>query len=164
MPRTRTDIQLEAAAHLLANIANKLPAAIAVLRRELDVVDGYASATMQPKVSAAAELTSVERAADLRLMMSGDLDDLREMANAIAEMVGTLNRQTDRALGLRAPTAADVARCRDALHGRDGAVEWGDPTCEEIPVKAGLCTACYHREYRWRRGNDLGPRDTADAA
>ena len=162
--RTRTDIQLEAAAHLLANIAAKLPAAIDTLKRELDIVDGYASATMQPRVHATAELTSVERAADLRWSMSGDLDDLRDMATSIAEMVATLNRQTDRALGIRAPTAADVARCRDSLHGRDGALEWGDPTCEELPSKAGLCGACYYREYRWRRANDLGPREVVDAA
>lgn len=162
--RTRTDIQLEAAAHLLANIAAKLPAAIDTLRRELDIVDGYASATMQPRVHASAELTSVERAADLRWSMSGDLDDLRDMARSIAEMIATLNRQTDRALGLRAPTAADAARCRDSLHGRDGAVEWGDPTCEELPSKAGLCGACYQRERRWRLANDLVERDTAPAA
>lgn len=164
MPRPRTDPQLEAAALLLANLAGKVPIAIASLRRELDVVDGYASATMQPRVHATAELTSVERAADLRWSMSGDLDDMREMCLAIAEMIGSLNRQADRALGLRAPTAADVARCRDALHGRDGAVEWGDPTCEEIPVKAQLCGACYQRERRWRIANDLGDRETAPAA
>lgn len=164
MPRTRTHVQLEATAHLLSILADRVLGAEAVLRRELDIVDGYASAVMQPRVHATAELTSVERAAELRRSMSADLDDLREMIAAIVEMVTTLNRQTDRALGRRAPTAADVARCRDALHGRDGAVEWGDPTCEELPVKAGLCTACYHREYRWRRSNDLGPRETADAA
>lgn len=164
MPRPRTHVQLEATARLLDNLAAKVPAAIATLRRELDIVDGYASATMQPRVHASAELTSVERAAALRWSMSGDLDDMRDMIVAIADMVATLNRQADRALGLRAPTAADVARCRDALHGRDGALEWGDPTCEELPVKAQLCGACYQRERRWRIANDLGDRETAPAA
>jgi hypothetical protein len=116
---------------------------------------------MQPRVAATAELTSVERAADLRWTMTGDLDDLRDMAANIIELINTFQRQTDRALGVRAPVAT---RCKDALHGRDGSLDWGDPTCEELPVKAGLCTACYHREYRWRRSNDLGPRETVEAA
>jgi hypothetical protein len=161
MPRTRTDVRLEAAGLLLASLADRYPEAIASLRRELDVVDGYSSATMQPRVAATAELTSVELAADLRWSMTGDLDDLRDMAANIIELINTFQRQTDRALGVRAPAAI---RCKDALHGRDGSLEWGDPTCEELPVKAGLCTACYHREYRWRRSNDLGPRETVEAA
>ena len=161
MPRTRTDVRLEAAGLLLASLADRVPEAIASLRRELDLVDGYSSATMQPRVAATAELTSVERAADLRWTMTGDLDDLRDMAANIIELINTFQRQTDRALGVRAPVAT---RCKDALHGRDGSLEWGDPTCEELPVKAGLCSACYQRERRWRIANNLGPRDTAEAA
>jgi hypothetical protein len=161
MPRTRTDVRLEAAGLLLASLADRFPEAIASLRRELDVVDGYSSATMQPRVAATAELTSVERAADLRWSMTGDLDDLRDMAANIIELINTFQRQTDRALGVRAPVAT---RCKDALHGRDGSLDWGDPTCEELPVKAGLCSACYQRERRWRIANNLGPRDTAEAA
>jgi hypothetical protein len=161
MPRTRTDVRLEAAGLLLASLADRYPEAIASLRRELDVVDGYSSATMQPRVAATAELTSVERAADLRWSMTGDLDDLRDMAANIIELINTFQRQTDRALGVRAPVAT---RCKDALHGRDGSVEWGDPTCEELPVKAGLCSACYQRERRWRLANDLAERDTVPAA
>ena len=161
MPRTRTDVRLEAAGLLLASLADRYPEAIASLRRELDVVDGYSSATMQPRVSATAELTSVERAADLRWSMTGDLDDLRDMAANIIELINTFQRQTDRALGVRAPAAT---RCKDALHGRDGSLEWGDPTCEELPVKVGLCSACYQRERRWRLVNDLADRDTVPAA
>jgi hypothetical protein len=161
MPRTRTDVRLEAAGLLLASLADRYPEAIASLRRELDVVDGYSSATMQPRVAATAELTSVERAADLRWTMTGDLDDLRDMAANIIELINTFQRQTDRALGVRAPVAT---RCKDALHGRDGSLEWGDPTCEELPVKAGLCSACYQRERRWRLVNDLAERDTVPAA
>ena len=161
MPRTRTDVRLEAAGLLLASLADRFPEAIASLRRELDVVDGYSSATMQPRVAATAELTSVERAADLRWTMTGDLDDLRDMAANIIELINTFQRQTDRALGVRAPVAT---RCKDALHGRDGSLDWGDPTCEELPVKAGLCSACYQRERRWRLVNDLAERDTVPAA
>jgi len=110
-----------------------------------------------------ADLTSVERAADARWKMSGDLDDLRDMAATIVELINTMNTMADRALGTRAP-AANVARCRDAQTGRDGVFEWGDTTCEELPVKVGVCSACYQRERRWRIGAGLAERDTVSAA
>ena len=158
MTRTRTDVRIEAAGLLLGNLAERLPAAVAVLRRELDVVDGYPASTLGDGMSVGtSELTSVERAADVRWMMSGNLDDLRQTADTIIELVNTLATLTNRALGTRAP-AADVARCRDNQRTRDGVLEWGDPTCEELPAKAGCCIACYHRERRWRIGNGLAER------
>jgi len=164
MTRTRNDVALEAASLLLGNLAAKMPVAIATLKRELDIVDGYPATTLGDGMSrSTADLTSVERAADARWRMSGNLDDLRDMATAIVELVNTMATMTDRALGTRAP-AADVARCRDHQLGRDGALDWGDPTCEELPVKAGVCGACYQRERRWRIGAGLAERDTAPAA
>ncbi len=164
MTRTRTDVALEAAGKLLGNLADKLPAAIATLRRELDVVDGYPAATIGDGMSrSTADLTSVERAADARWKMSGDLDDLRDMATTIVELINTMNTMADRALGTRAP-AANVPRCRDAQTGRDGVFEWGDTTCEELPVKVGVCSACYQRERRWRIGAGLAERETVSAA
>lgn len=158
MTRTRTDVRIEAAGLLLANLAERLPAAVAVLRRELDVVDGYPAATMGDGTSPGhAELTSVERAADVRWMMSGNLDDLRHTADTVIELVNTLATLTNKALGTRAP-AADVARCRDNQRGREGVIEWGDATCEDLPAKGKLCSACYHRERRWRIGNGLTER------
>jgi len=158
MTRTRTDVRIEAAGLLLANLAERLPTAVAVLRRELDVVDGYPASTLGDGMSrSTADLTSVERAADVRWMMSGNLDDLRQTADTIIELVNTLATMTNRALGTRAP-AADVARCRDAQAGRDGALDWGDPTCEELPAKGALCVACYHRERRWRIAAGLAER------
>ena len=134
MTSTRNDVALEAASILLGNLAARLPVAIATLKRELDIVDGHKSKTMGDGTSrSTAELTSVERAADARWKMSGNLDDLRDMAKTIVELVNTMATMTDRALGTRAP-AADVARCRDAQPGRDGVLDWGDPTCEELPV------------------------------
>lgn len=164
MTRTRTDVALEAAGILLGNLAARLPVAIATLRRELDIVDGYPATTLGDGMSrSTADLTSVERAADARWRMSGNLDDLRDMATTIVELVNTMNTMTDRALGTRAP-AADVARCRDAQSGRGGVLEWGDATCEELPAKSGVCSACYQRERRWRIANGLAERDTAPAA
>ena len=164
MTRTRNDVALEAASLLLGNLAARLPVAIATLRRELDIVDGYPATTLGDGMSrSTADLTSVERAADARWRMSGNLDDLRDMATTIVELVNTMNTMTDRALGTRAP-AADVARCRDHQLGRDGVPDWGRPDCEELPAKAGLCSACYRRETRWRQANQMPARDTVPLA
>ena len=58
MTRTRNDVALEAAGLLLGNLAVKLPAAIATLKRELDIVDGYPSTTLGDGMSrSTADLT-----------------------------------------------------------------------------------------------------------
>lgn len=55
-----------------------------------------------------------------------------------------------------------IKLCCDALHDRDGSIEWGDPTCTEIPTRSGLCAACFERERRWRKANHF--EDLAEPA
>lgn len=167
MTRTRIDVQLAAAAVLLERLAAKFPEAVGHLARELLILDGQPSHTSGAGIVRGAPadveaLTAVERVADRRRHFSTELDTLREDAAAAIEMVNALAHMIDRAIGLRAPV--DAARCRDSLPGRDGAIDWGDPTCEEIPAKAGLCSACYQRERRWRIGAGLVERHTEPAA
>lgn len=166
MTRTRIDVQLAAAATLLDRLATSYPSALGHLARELLILDGQPSIASGAGIIRGATdveaLTAVERVADRRIRFSTELDTLREDAQAVVDMVNALAHMIDRAVGLRAPV--DVARCRDSLHGRDGALEWGDATCEEIPAKAGLCSACYQRERRWRIGAGLAERHTEPAA
>lgn len=166
MTRTRIDIQLAAAATLLDRLAVSYPSALGHLARELLILDGQPSIASGAGIIRGATdveaLTAVERVADRRIRFSTEIDTLREDAQAVIDMVNALAHMIDRAVGLRAPV--DVARCRDSLHGRDGALEWGDATCEEIPAKAGLCSACYQRERRWRIGAGLAERHTEPAA
>jgi hypothetical protein len=166
MTRTRIDVQLAAAATLLDRLAASYPSALGHLARELLVLDGMPDHTSGAGITRGAgsdveALTAVERVAASRVHFSTELDTLREDAQAVIEMVGALAHMIDRAIGLRAPIA--VSRCRDSLPGRDGGMDWGDPTCEEIPAKAGLCSACYQRERRWRIGEGLAVRDVVDA-
>lgn len=166
MTRTRIDVQLAAAATLLDRLAASYPSALGHLARELLILDGQPSIASGAGIIRGATdveaLTAVERVADRRIRFSTEIDTLREDAQAVIDMVNALAHMIDRAVGLRAPV--DVARCRDSLHGRDGALEWGDATCEEIPAKAGLCSACYQRERRWRIGAGLAERHTEPAA
>lgn len=164
--RQRKDVQLEAAEMLLGSLKLRFPELVHEVEREMSAVDGYASVVTGNGVIArgSSEMTSTERAADIRMRMGIDLEDLLDLRAAVIELVHTLDRQMWRAAGVRERAAADVARCRDALPGRDGAGEWGDSGCEELPVKAGLCGACYQRERRWRIGHGLTERDTVGPA
>jgi hypothetical protein len=82
--------------------------------------------------------------------------------DAILSLIASALHVCRDAAGIRAPVV--VARCNDNQVGRDGAIEWGDPTCVDIPVKAGCCSACYQRERRWRLANALAPREIEPAA
>ena len=158
---TRTliiDIQLDAAVGLLQNYARTLPVALAHVDRELYVLDGWPSTTMadgMPRGEAA--LNAVERAAGARLRLSATRTTLIDDRDAILALIASALHVCRDAAGMRAPV--EVSRCRDHQVGRDGVIEWGDPTCLEIPVKAGCCSACYQRERRWRLANALAPRE-----
>ena len=163
MTRTLIDIQLDAAVSLLQNYARTLPVALAHVDRELYVLDGWPASTMSdgmPRGEAA--LNAVERAADARLRLSTTRTTLIDDRDAILALIASALHVCRDAAGMRAPV--DVARCNDNQVGREGTIEWGNPTCSEIPAKAGLCSACYQRERRWRLANALAPREIEAAA
>lgn len=45
--------------------------------------------------------------------------------------------------------------------GREGVIEWGDPTCRRVPnpTKAGMCDQCWAAEEAWRAAHELPPRE-----
>lgn len=68
-----------------------------------------------------------------------------------------------RCLDLLAKWAEDVQRwcapadpvqqaqlCKHNQAGREGVLDWGDPLCDRMPTKGGLCGAHYMRWYRHR--------------
>jgi hypothetical protein len=101
------------------------------------------------------------------------IEDLRDAIEGAEIAVAHLDKLSSEACRTRAfqkdpdpadPPAEDEPRCRDNQHGRQGTIEWGRPDCLELPTKAGLCSACYFREYRWRKAHDLPARDIEEAA
>jgi hypothetical protein len=152
------DLQLDAAIGLLENYARTLPVALAHIDRELHIVDGWSGSTMSDGMPRGeSPLTAVERHAEARLRLSGTRTQLLDDRDAILSLIASALHVCRDAAGMRSPVS--VARCKDAQTGRDGLIEWGDTTCEEIPSKAGLCSACYQRERRWRLANALAPRE-----
>lgn len=57
------------------------------------------------------------------------------------------------------PAAMGVKLCAEGQQGRQGSIEWGDPTCTELPVRDGLCAACRERERVWRKVHELPGRE-----
>lgn len=145
-------------------LAPRITTVLAHLRRELAIVDGWGGATMSDGMPrGSSDLTGVERAADARLTIGQHLAQIEDDLNAVCSLIDSLGHTLERASRLRAPEKpldAPVA-CRDAQPGRDGALEWGDPLCTSLAVKAGLCSACYQRERRWRLEHDLSERGAA---
>jgi hypothetical protein len=116
--------------------------------------------------------SSTERNASEAYRLGLMIEDLRDAIEGVEIAVAYLDRLADEACRTRAfgrmaepeQAAEDAPRCRDNQHGRQGTIEWGRPDCIELPTKAGLCSACYFREYRWRKAHDLAPRDIEEAA
>jgi hypothetical protein len=158
---TRPDHRTLQAAHTLEALAPDVTLALTHLNRERSICDGYPTrGDGTGRGTADASTTEAEALASEHYTAKADL--IRQTLDTITRNIELLGRVTQRSIGVRAPIA--VPRCRDNQMGRQGAIEWGDPTCENLPDKAGLCSACYQRERRWRQAHGLAPRDIEDAA
>src|SRR5215207_5501226 len=80
-------------------------------------------------------------------------DDLLAQVRGVCTMAHNLNTDLDRILGTR---IANTPRC--SAEGRQGAIEWADPTCHNVPTRGPLCDKCSQREYRYRRRHGLPKR------
>lgn len=161
MTRTRVDVQIDAAVGLLTNYAAMFPAALHHIDLELRAIDGYPAVTMSDGLPRSeSPLNAVERGAEARLRLSAIRTQLVADRDSILTLISSAMHGCRDAIGYREP-AATVARCRDHQTGRDGVIEWGRATCEELPAKAGLCANCYQRERYWRTAHALPTRDTA---
>lgn len=74
-------------------------------------------------------------------------DSVRDVIDEIESGVDELVRLVN--VVLKRKYAHGVKLCAENQQGRAGSIEWGDPTCTELPVKDGLCSPCYLRERRW---------------
>jgi hypothetical protein len=101
-------------------------------------------------------LTGPERAAEARLGLQRWHADIHQAITTAAALIHEATSNTRRLLGERMPIAD---RCTGGL-GREGHIEWGDPTCTRVPEReGGLCSACWQRERRWRDKTGLTARE-----
>lgn len=137
-------------------------------RDEERIVDGYPGGSSAPRVQSTAELTSVERAAELRLTISDQREELRDRIDGIETAVNSLGRFLRHSLGTRVPRHLGQL-CGDwgdrkpwdghllawAPGSRDDRNGWHDATCRNGAGWSGLCPTCLLRMNRWRERNGL---------
>ena len=161
---TRPDRQLAALANLIDEARRRWPAARA--HAVAIVADGYPTATTGGGGSKNQISDPTANAVVARTTGTGtgyrtaDWVQAAEQAirNASAE-IGMLLTIIDKL----SPKPGVTPRCSGGA-GLDGHLEWGDPTCTNVPDGRpsyhGMCNACYQRRARWTRSE---PR-TAEVA
>jgi hypothetical protein len=98
-------------------------------------------------------LTPTERAAELALRLEREEADVRARLVVIERVANSIMADMTRLIGTR---LAKPKRC--TAEGREGSIEWGDPTCGLVPSRGPLCDNCARRESRWRRNHGLTNR------
>ena len=144
-------------------VAQRVTDALDHLNREQHILDGW-TAKGDSAGRGNGDNSTTEAAVLSRLALTHQTDDIRDAIDGLSIAADHLARMATQGVKLRAPEPAQIPRCRDGQTGREGTIEWGDPTCLDIPIKARLCSACYQRERRWRVAHNLEPRDVEPAA
>jgi hypothetical protein len=138
----------------LRRITKLRPRAEAIIRWTL--ADGFPSDVGYDKTTTrnGQDNSSVENAVIRRIPGNHRIETIRDELNAAKNIVGNLATELDKicAFGRRAA----VPRCTPV--GREGADQWGDKHCAEVPSRGPLCDRCAKREYRWRIANGLDAR------
>lgn len=166
---TRPYRQYLALARLMELLATESSQALEHLINERNTI-GWPTTTLGDGGSRATTTdTRPERDSQQLLDLNALIDQITDDITTIAQLAASALDVTRQAKGHRVPRNPQGLEpptycSQNQGQGRDGAIEWGDPTCLELPMKAGLCSACYQRERRWRLTHNLQPRDTEPAA
>lgn len=190
MTMRRASTRILALSRLLDNLAELYPTTLEHLDHQLAGIDSYPKKTPGASVetSTAAvnvcecngrgcdtctpvNLTSTEAGAEARLRHSqivADLDaGIHLLDITIRDLVDTCQHEL-RTRSISEDKRGGERRCD--CSGREGALVplteggWADPRCNEHAAKAGLCTAHYFRERRWRISQGLPTRGDREAA
>jgi hypothetical protein len=116
--------------------------------------DGLPGGT-EPGTRGGAQSTSVESAMAARHQWRRDADQLTNAYDALTSAAIHMARVSRRLASGTTDTAAlaHLHRCTGG-QGERGAEEWGNPHCDAIADKGGMCMGCAKRGQRWRRRRD----------
>jgi len=149
MSRNAPNARLVSAADKLARYtAAQVTAAVEVLRDR--IAHAHTDSGEGERVHTSDLSNPTERAGLARYMLTLELENLRD---SITDACAVLDQLAETAVGIQRACAPNVKPeelklCKHGQQGREGAVEWGDPLCDRLPVKLGMC----EREYmRYRR-------------
>lgn len=154
--RTHHATRIARASGILHELADaRLDLALDILAARADAIDGYPTGSGGERVTASAELTPTEAAAEARLKASLWRADMLAAVHLLAVTADDLAATVARVLAQASEPMPSPALC--SSHGLAGAIEWGDPLCRDAAAKAGLCERCYQRARRWRSTHGLTP-------
>lgn len=161
MNRTRRlDNQLQALTTLISELRRRLPAAVA---HATDLAaDGWPAGGGQGPTGKGSISDPTANAVMARTSARGGMsltDSILQLEQAVATAavgIGDALTVVDRLQ----PRPGTTPRCSGGA-GLDGSMDWGDPTCTNVPdgrpSYQGLCNACYQR----KRRHDSEPRTAA---
>lgn len=87
-----------------------------------------------------------------RYALTAELEELRDMITDACSCLDLLAQKAERIQRWCDPgdKPGEQALCKQGQHGKEGALEWGDPLCDRLPTKGGMCGAHYMRWWRHR--------------
>ena len=152
------------AAIIERHIAPKVPRAEEALTERLNRLGTSSGDNERVRTSTSSSTT--ERQAMQRIAITADLFQVREDLRSLNTLANDISRMLDRIITGRQPDdhdTPDVPVCLEGQHGKEGAIEWGDPLCAMPAVKRDLCQRHYDawRRHRLNRGIDTS-RDFAE--
>lgn len=151
MSRTQPNARLLAAADKLERYtAVQVANAINMLRDR--IAHAHEPTNNSERVHTSDMPNPTEAAGINRTTWNAELDDL---TIAIHDACHTLDLLAKRATDIQhwcnpGDKIEQAQLCKHNQTGREGVLEWGDPLCDRMPTKAGLCGAHYMRWYRHR--------------
>jgi hypothetical protein len=134
----------------LERLTTKLPAAVDALLDRRRKIDGWGNGGADnTRITYQAELTPTESPVAQREHCDVLMRNLYEELDAIRLIAGNLERDCDFYLRADLPDPGPKPRCDGGI-GRTGYLEWGDPTCTNIPEPyRKQCSRCRKAEDRW---------------
>lgn len=149
--KTQPNARLQRVAGLIDGASREATLALTEIADELSML-GYPGASSQG-VREPSDEGPVSRDALRIVELTAWREDIRDAIDDMEARANALVRLLARVRGVN--YAHGVKLCSENQQGRDGSIEWGDPTCTELPTKNGLCPACYQAERRYRADHDL---------
>lgn len=150
--KVQPNARLQRIAGVVLDLAPEVTQALQQVTDELSML-GFPSASSQGIRETTDDDGPVSRDAVRITELTAWREDLRDAIDDFGNRLDVLQHIVRRMRTLR--HAHGVKLCAEHQQGRDGSIEWGDPTCTELPTKAGLCPKDYQAERRWRVAQGL---------
>lgn len=86
-----------------------------------------------------------------RYALTAELEELRDTITDACHTLDLLARKAEEVQRwTNQGQVEQLVLCKHGQHGKEGALDWGDPLCDRMPIKGGMCGAHYMRWYRHR--------------